>query len=461
MAKIKTTFFCQNCGAQFPKWVGKCTSCNEWNTIVEEIIQKESQGADRSWKQSNSLKKASKALKISDISITQEDRVSTNNDELNRVLGGGLVNGSVVLLGGEPGIGKSTLILQIALMMQNKVLYVSGEESQTQIKLRAERLAGKNENCLILTETKTQNIFKSIEETTPEVVVIDSIQTLHTDYIEASPGSISQIRETASELIKFAKETNTPVILIGHITKEGAIAGPKILEHMVDVVLQFEGDRNHTYRILRAQKNRFGSTAELGIYEMLNTGLREVSNPSEILISEKDADLTGTAISATLEGMRPLMIEVQALVSTAVYGTPQRSATGYNIKRLNMLLAVLEKRAGFRLGAKDVFLNIAGGLKVEDPAIDLAVVCAILSSNEDAVIDQNVCFTAEVGLSGEIRAVNRIDQRIIEAEKLGFKRIILSKFNKIANKNYQPTTPVGGIEIIKVSTIEEVVRVLF
>ena len=461
MAKIKTTFFCQNCGAQFPKWVGKCTSCNEWNTIVEEIIQKESQGADRSWKQSNSLKKASKALKISDISITQEDRVSTNNDELNRVLGGGLVNGSVVLLGGEPGIGKSTLILQIALMMQNKVLYVSGEESQTQIKLRAERLAGKNENCLILTETKTQNIFKSIEETEPEVVVIDSIQTLHTDYIEASPGSISQIRETASELIKFAKETNTPVILIGHITKEGAIAGPKILEHMVDVVLQFEGDRNHTYRILRAQKNRFGSTAELGIYEMLNTGLREVSNPSEILISEKDADLTGTAISATLEGMRPLMIEVQALVSTAVYGTPQRSATGYNIKRLNMLLAVLEKRAGFRLGAKDVFLNIAGGLKVEDPAIDLAVVCAILSSNEDAVIDQNVCFTAEVGLSGEIRAVNRIDQRIIEAEKLGFKRIILSKFNKIANKNYQPTTPVGGIEIIKVSTIEEVVRVLF
>jgi len=461
MAKIKTTFFCQNCGAQFPKWVGKCTSCNEWNTIVEEIIQKESQGANRSWKQSNSLKKASKALKISDISITQEDRVSTNNDELNRVLGGGLVNGSVVLLGGEPGIGKSTLILQIALMMQNKVLYVSGEESQTQIKLRAERLAGKNENCLILTETKTQNIFKSIEETKPEVVVIDSIQTLHTDYIEASPGSISQIRETASELIKFAKETNTPVILIGHITKEGAIAGPKILEHMVDVVLQFEGDRNHTYRILRAQKNRFGSTAELGIYEMLNTGLREVSNPSEILISEKDADLTGTAISATLEGMRPLMIEVQALVSTAVYGTPQRSATGYNIKRLNMLLAVLEKRAGFRLGAKDVFLNIAGGLKVEDPAIDLAVVCAILSSNEDAVIDQNVCFTAEVGLSGEIRAVNRIDQRIIEAEKLGFKRIILSKFNKIANKNYQPTTPVGGIEIIKVSTIEEVVRVLF
>jgi DNA repair protein RadA/Sms len=338
--------------------------------------------------------------------------------------------------------------------MQNKVLYVSGEESQSQIKLRAERLDGTNENCLILTETKTQNIFKSIEDNNPDVVVIDSIQTLHTDYIEASPGSISQIRETTAELIKFAKETNTPVVLIGHITKEGSIAGPKILEHMVDVVLQFEGDRNHTYRILRAQKNRFGSTAELGIYEMLNTGLREVNNPSEILISEKDSDLTGTAISATLEGMRPLMIEVQALVSTAVYGTPQRSSTGYNIKRLNMLLAVLEKRAGFRLGAKDVFLNIAGGLKVEDPAIDLAVVCAILSSNEDISIAQNVSFAAEVGLSGEIRAVTRIEQRILEAEKLGFDKIILSKFNKIAKKNYQ-------IEIIKVSKIEDVVRVLF
>ncbi len=451
MAKTKTSFFCQNCGAQFPKWVGKCTSCNEWNTIVEEIIQKEQK---RSWKQSTPSKRASKALKIQDISVSQEDRIPTNNNELNRVLGGGLVKGSVVLLGGEPGIGKSTLLLQIALLMQNKVLYVSGEESQSQIKLRAERLEGKNDNCLILTETKTQNIFKIIEDVTPDVVVIDSIQTLHTDYIEASPGSISQIRESAAELIKFAKETSTPVVLIGHITKEGAIAGPKILEHMVDVVLQFEGDRNHTYRILRAQKNRFGSTAELGIYEMLNTGLREVSNPSEILISEKDSDLTGTAISATLEGMRPLMIEVQALVSTAVYGTPQRSATGYNIKRLNMLLAVLEKRAGFRLGAKDVFLNIAGGLKVEDPAIDLAVVCAILSSNEEVAIAQNVCFAAEVGLSGEIRAVNRIEQRIIEAEKLGFTKIILSKFNKIANKNFK-------IEIIKVSKIEEVVRVLF
>jgi len=454
MAKTKTTFFCQNCGAQFPKWVGKCNSCNEWNTIVEEVIQKETQGSGRNWQQSTSSKRLNKALKIQEITASQEDRIPTNNNELNRVLGGGLVKGSVVLLGGEPGIGKSTLLLQIALLMQNKVLYVSGEESQSQIKLRAERLEGKSDQCLILTETKTQNIFKTIEETIPDVVVIDSIQTLHTDYIEASPGSISQIRETTAELIKFAKETSTPVVLIGHITKEGAIAGPKILEHMVDVVLQFEGDRNHSYRIIRAQKNRYGSTAELGIYEMLNTGLREVSNPSEILISEKDSDLTGTAISATLEGMRPLMIEVQALVSTAVYGTPQRSATGYNIKRLNMLLAVLEKRAGFRLGAKDVFLNIAGGLKVEDPAIDLAVVCAILSSNEDDPIAQNVCFAAEVGLSGEIRAVNRIEQRILEAEKLGFDKIILSKFNKIANKKF-------NIEIIKVSKIEEVIQVLF
>ena len=451
MAKSKTTFYCQNCGAQFPKWVGKCNICGEWNTVVEEVIEKEEK---HSWKQKSTSKKVNKPLKIRDISVTQEDRINTNNHELNRVLGGGLVNGSVVLLGGEPGIGKSTLILQIALLMQYKVLYVSGEESQSQIKLRAERLAGDNDHCLILTETKTQNIFKNIEEIIPDVVVIDSVQTLHTDYIEASPGSISQIRETTAELIKFAKETNTPIILIGHITKEGAIAGPKILEHMVDVVLQFEGDRNHTYRILRAQKNRFGSTAELGIYEMLNTGLREVSNPSEILISEKDSDLTGTAIAATLEGMRPLMIEVQALVSSAVYGTPQRSATGYNIKRLNMLLAVLEKRAGFRLGAKDVFLNIAGGLKVEDPAIDLAVVCAILSSNEEIAIPQNVSFAAEIGLAGEIRAVNRIEQRIIEAEKLGFDKIILSKFNKISQKSFK-------IEIIKVSKIEEVVRILF
>ncbi len=451
MAKTKTTFFCQNCGAQFPKWVGKCNSCNEWNTIIEEVIQKE---INKSWKGPSTERKGAKAIKLGDITAVNEERIGTFNNELNRVLGGGLVKGSVVLLGGEPGIGKSTLLLQIALRMKNKVLYVSGEESMTQIKLRADRLTNSNENCLILTETKTEQIFKIAQETHPDVIVIDSIQTLHTDFIEASPGSISQIRETTAELIKYAKETDTPVVLIGHITKEGNIAGPKILEHMVDVVLQFEGDRNHTYRILRAQKNRFGSTAELGIYEMQHTGLREVDNPSEILISEKDSDLTGTAISATLEGMRPLMIEVQSLVSTAVYGTPQRSCTGYNIKRLNMLLAVMEKRAGFKLGAKDVFLNIAGGLRVEDPAIDLAVVSAVLSSNFEISIPQNICFAAEVGLAGEIRAISRVEQRIQEAEKLGFEKIILSKFSKIAKKNHK-------IEIIKVSKLEEVTKILF
>ncbi len=451
MAKTKTTFFCQNCGSQYAKWQGQCTSCNEWNTIVEEIIQKEEK---RSWKQTSTPKKVSKALKIEDIVLNKEDRIPTKNKELDRVLGGGLVRGSVTLLGGEPGIGKSTLVLQVALTLSKKTLYVSGEESQSQIKMRAERLVNVNDNCLVLTETKTQNIFKNIEETQPEIVVIDSIQTLHTDYIEASPGSISQIRETTAELIKFAKETATPVILIGHITKDGHIAGPKILEHMVDVVLQFEGDRNHTYRILRAQKNRFGSTAELGIYEMQSGGLREVENPSEILISKKDESLSGTAIAATLEGMRPLMIEVQALVSTAVYGTPQRSATGYNIKRLNMILAVLEKRAGFRLGAKDVFLNITGGIKVDDPAIDLAVVTAILSSNEDEAIPQEYCFAAEVGLAGEIRPVNRVEQRIIEAEKLGFKKIFVSKFNKISIEN-------NAIEILFVSKIEDIYTNLF
>lgn len=451
MAKAKTSFFCQNCGAQFPKWTGKCTSCNQWNTIVEEVLQKEDK---RQWDKPSGSRKVSKALAIKDIEAGTEERLDTINHELDRVLGGGLVKGSVVLLGGEPGIGKSTLLLQIALGMNLRVLYVSGEESQSQIKMRASRIEQKNENCLVLTETKTQNIFSLITDIEPEVVIIDSIQTLYTDSIEASPGSISQIRESAAELIKYAKETNTPVVLVGHITKEGAIAGPKILEHMVDVVLQFEGDRNHTYRILRAQKNRFGSTAELGIYEMQNNGLREVSNPSEILISDKDEGLTGIAISATLEGMRPLMIEVQALVSTAVYGTPQRSSTGFNIKRLNMLLAVLEKKAGFRLGAKDVFLNIAGGLKVEDPAIDLAVVCAVLSSAREEAIPQDICFAAEMGLSGEIRAVSRIEQRITEAEKLGFKKIVVSKFSKISRTEFE-------IEIIRVSRIEQIVYQLF
>tara|TARA_B100000795_G_scaffold262108_1_gene239604 strand:+ start:3256 stop:4614 length:1359 start_codon:yes stop_codon:yes gene_type:complete len=451
MAKAKTTFFCQNCGAQHAKWMGQCNTCKEWNTIVEEVLQKE---VAREWKQSHTTKTISKPLKIDEIQLNSEERIPTKNKELDTVLGGGLVKGSVTLLGGEPGIGKSTLILQVALAIPNKVLYVSGEESQSQIKMRAERIQKQPSNCLILTETNTQQIFKNIEDVIPEVLVIDSIQTLHTNSIEASPGSISQIRETTAELIKFAKETGIPVLLIGHINKEGQIAGPKILEHMVDVVLQFEGDRNHTYRILRSQKNRFGSTAELGIYEMLSNGLREVSNPSEILISKKDADLSGTAIASTLEGIRPLMIEIQALVSTAVYGTPQRTTTGYNLKRLHMVLAVLEKRAGFKLAAKDVFLNITGGISIDDPAIDLAVVASILSSNQDIAISPNVCFAAEIGLAGEIRPVSKIDQRISEAKKLGYKTFVASKYNKITIKE-------SGIKLILVGKIEEVFATLF
>ena len=415
MAKVKTTFYCQKCGAQYAKWQGKCNACGEWNTIVEEMVSKPD---PKDWKTSAKKEavKASKPLLVAEIETAPQHRMVTSNQELDRVLGGGLVPGSLTLLGGEPGIGKSTLLLQISLQLKYRVLYVSGEESQQQIKMRAERINPNPANCYILTETKTQNIFRQIESIEPEVVIIDSIQTLHSDYIESSPGSISQIRECTAELIKFAKESNTPVILIGHITKEGSIAGPKVLEHMVDTVLQFEGDRNHVYRILRAHKNRFGSTHELGIYEMQGSGLREVLNPSEILISKHVEELSGTAISATLEGMRPLMIEIQALVSTAVYGTPQRSTTGYNAKRLNMLLAVLEKRAGFRLGAKDVFLNITGGISVDDPAIDLAVIAAILSSNEDIPLEKDICFAAEVGLAGEIRPVTRVEQRIVEAE---------------------------------------------
>ncbi len=452
MAKVKSSFFCQNCGAQYSKWQGQCTSCKEWNTIAEEIIQK----AEKvSWKSSTpSSNRAPKPQRISEISNLAEARLNTKNNELNRVLGGGLVPGSLTLLGGEPGIGKSTLMLQVALQLPYKTLYVSGEESAQQIKMRAERIQPISENCYILTETKTQNIFRSIEEVEPDIVVIDSIQTLHTDHIESSAGSISQIRETTTELIKFAKESGTPVILIGHITKDGNIAGPKILEHMVDTVLQFEGDRNHIYRILRANKNRFGSTNELGIYEMHSGGLREVSNPSEILISKNEDDLSGTAIAATLEGLRPLLIEIQALVSTAVYGTPQRSSTGYNAKRLNMILAVLEKRAGFLLGAKDVFLNITGGLSVDDPAIDLAVVAAVLSSNIDIAIDKRMCFAAEVGLAGEVRPVTHIERRILEAEKLGFESIVISKYCKVPKNDYK-------INILKVSKVHDVVHHLF
>ncbi|WP_300023916.1 DNA repair protein RadA [uncultured Maribacter sp.] len=452
MAKTKTAFFCQNCGTQYAKWVGQCSACKQWNTVVEEVVQKEEK---TSWKTSpQTAKRISKPLLVNEISIEKEVRLNTFDLEFNRVLGGGLVPGALVLLGGEPGVGKSTLLLQIALKLPYKTLYVSGEESQKQIKMRADRIHPSSETCFILTETKTQNIFKQIAATEPDIVVIDSIQTLHSDYIESAAGSISQIRECTTELIKFAKETNTPVILIGHITKDGSIAGPKILEHMVDTVLQFEGDRNYVYRILRSLKNRFGSTAELGIYEMQGSGLREVNNPSEVLISKNDDALSGTAIASTVEGMRPLLIEIQALVSTAVYGTPQRSTTGYNAKRLNMLLAVLEKRAGFKLGAKDVFLNITGGISVDDPAIDLAVIAAILSSNEDIPIDKGICFAAEVGLAGEIRPVQRVEQRILEAEKLGYDTIIISKSNKIGLKSTK-------IKILMASKIEEVTRNLF
>ena len=431
--------------------MGKCKACKQWNTIVEEVVSKTQNKS--TWK-TGTTQKGNIAQSIQEISLENEPRIDTSDKELNRVLGGGIVPGSLVLLGGEPGIGKSTLLLQVALLLQHKVLYVTGEESDKQIRMRAERLGLKESSCHILTETNTQNIFQQIVAVQPDLLVVDSIQTLQTNSIESSPGSISQIRECTSELMKFAKESGTPVILIGHINKDGHIAGPKILEHMVDVVLQFEGDRNHVYRILRANKNRFGSTAELGIYEMQSQGLREVSNPSEILISQKDEALSGVAISATMEGVRPLMIETQALVSSAVYGTPQRSATGFDLRRLSMLLAVLEKRCGFKLGAKDVFLNITGGIKVDDPAIDLGVVCAILSSNVDMAIDDKSCFAAEVGLSGEIRPINRCEQRIQEAEKLGFERIFISKYNKVNPQDY-------NIQVITVAKMEEVFKALF
>ncbi len=449
--KVKTAYFCQNCGAQHPKWQGQCSACKAWNTIVEEVVQKE---VVKPWSNKASEAKV-KALKIADISLTNEARIKMHNAELDRVLGGGIVPGAVVLLGGEPGVGKSTLMLQLALGLKNfKTLYVSGEESAKQIKMRAERLGEGSSDCLILTETSTQNIFAHIDAVKPNLLVVDSIQTLHSQAIDASPGSVSQIRETASELLRFSKETATPIILIGHITKDGSLAGPKILEHMVDVVLQFEGDRNHIYRILRAQKNRFGSTSELGIYEMVSHGLREVHNPSEILISQKNEALSGTAVAATVEGMRPMLIEVQALVSSAVYGTPQRSATGFDLRRLSMLLAVLEKRCGFRLGAKDVFLNITGGIKVDDPSIDLCVVAAILSSNEDVAISDKICFAGEVGLSGEIRPATRIEQRILEAEKLGFEQIFISKYNKIEAEKF-------AINVVGFGKVEELYQRLF
>ena len=427
MAKIKTAFFCQNCGHQTPKWLGKCPSCSEWNTFVEEIVGNNDSNVVAF---STSNGKTAKPQAVQDIEHRAESRIILHDKELNRVLGEGLVPGSLILFGGEPGIGKSTLMLQLAVTEKNlRILYVSGEESEQQIKMRAERIGVTTDNCFILQETNTQNIFQQIVEIEPQLVILDSIQTLHSSYIESSPGSVSQVRECAAEFLRFAKETNTPVFMIGHITKEGSLAGPKVLEHMVDTVLQFEGDRNHIYRLLRATKNRFGSTNEMGIYEMNGDGLREVLNPSEILITNRETPTSGVAISATMEGNRPMLIETQALVSSAAYGTPQRSSTGFDLRRLSMLLAVLEKRCGFRLGVKDVFINIAGGIRVEDPGIDLALVCAILSSNEDMPIPQDICFAGEVGLTGEIRPVNRIEQRISEAEKLGFKKIIVSSYN--------------------------------
>lgn len=430
MAKTKTVYVCQSCGATAPKWIGKCPACNEWNTYVEEKITKED-NSKPSWRtETNRPKFASKPIKISEVEGQVEKRLSTSDAELNRVLGGGIVGGSLVLIGGEPGIGKSTLMLQLALSAQNtQVLYVSGEESQQQIKMRADRIGYKEPSSYILSETGTQQIFEQIEELKPKLVIIDSIQTLQTNRIESAPGSVSQVRECTAELMRFAKETNTPVFLIGHITKEGSLAGPKVLEHMVDTVLQFEGDRHMTYRILRTIKNRFGSTSELGIYEMLGSGLRQVSNPSEILITQKAEDLPGVAIGATIEGNRPLMIELQSLVSPAAYGTPQRSTTGFDAKRMNMLLAVLEKRGGLRFGNQDVFLNVAGGIRIDEPALDLAVCASLVSAYHDMPITDKVAFAAEVGLGGEIRAVNRIDSRIAEAEKLGFEEIYISTHN--------------------------------
>lgn len=453
MAKIKTSFFCQNCGAQSPKWVGKCSSCNEWNTYVEEVIDRPKSATPFS---SSTTQRAAKAHNLNEIEQKIERRIELKDQEMNRVLGGGMVPGSLILFGGEPGIGKSTLLLQMAVQeADKKILYISGEESEQQIKMRADRIGLGNDNCFVLTETSMQNVFIQIEAVQPDILIIDSVQTMHSQVIDSAPGSISQIRECTAELLKFAKESGTPVFLIGHITKEGSLAGPKVLEHMVDTVLIFEGDRNHVYRIVRSVKNRFGSTNELGIYEMHGAGLRQVDNPSEILLTNNEENLSGISIASTLEGIRPILVEVQALVSTAAYGTPQRSCTGFDLRRLNMLLAVLEKRCGFKLGAKDVFLNIAGGIKVNDPAIDLAVVCAIMSSNANIPIENKICLSAEVSLSGEIRPVNRMEQRISEAQKMGFDQILISKYNKgINQKDFD-------IEIVTVGKIEDAIKQIF
>lgn len=452
MAKTKSVYVCQNCGAEAAKWVGKCPSCGEWNTYVEEVVRKEKNSVSAGFLPNEK----NKPQLIQEIVSTEEVRNDTGNNEFNRVLGGGIVPGSLTLIGGEPGIGKSTLILQIVLQLQGKrTLYISGEESTKQLKLRADRLAVQsNQECYIVSETSLEQIFVHIQNVKPDLVVIDSIQTISTETVESSPGSVSQVRECSASILKYAKESGVPVILVGHINKEGSIAGPKVLEHIVDTVLQFEGDQHYMYRILRSIKNRFGSTAELGIYEMQQSGLREVSNPSELLLSNNHDGLSGTAIGAAIEGVRPFLIEVQSLVSTAAYGTPQRSATGFDTRRLNMLLAVLEKRVGFKLAQKDVYLNIAGGLRINDPAIDLAIISSILSSNMDIAIDGQTCLTGEVGLSGEIRPVNRIEQRISEAEKLGFKRIIIPEYKNISIKN-------RSIEVCFAKKVEDAFKYLF
>ncbi|OFX19214.1 MAG: DNA repair protein RadA [Bacteroidetes bacterium GWA2_31_9b] len=452
MAKSKSVFVCQNCGAESSKWIGKCYSCGEWNSYVEQVVAKESKSSSLAIEYEKQ-----QPLRISEITAKSNDRILTNIHELDRILGGGVVPGSMILIGGEPGIGKSTLALQVALKLNHlKTLYISGEESPQQIKMRAERIKIKNDNCYILGETLLENILVHTQNIKPDILIIDSIQTLYSDKLESSAGTVSQIRETAATLLKYAKTTNTPVFLIGHITKDGTLAGPKVLEHVVDTVLQFEGDHNNMYRILRTTKNRFGSTFELGIFEMNNEGLREVVNPSEILITQTDEVLSGTSIASTINGARPLLIEIQALVSSAAYGTPQRSSTGFDNRRLGMLLAVLEKRAGFRLSQKDVFINVAGGIKVDDPAIDLAVIASVLSSNLDIPIEKNTCFAAEVGLTGEIRPVNRIEQRISEAEKLGFNQIYISRYNSkgLDFKKYK-------IDVVKVGKVDELFRSLF
>ncbi len=457
MVKTKTVFVCSNCGADSPKWVGKCPNCGEWNTYVEEIVAKESSARNRTVASLRQDGEKSRPVLLKEITSEEETRIDLHDAELNRVLGGGLVKGSLVLIGGEPGIGKSTLVLQTILNLKDiKVLYVSGEESYKQLKLRADRLSSDSSNCFILCETNLEQIFVQAQNVKPDFLIIDSIQTIFTETVESSPGSVAQVRECSAAILKYAKESGVPVFLIGHINKEGSIAGPKVLEHIVDTVLQFEGDQHYMYRILRSIKNRFGSTAELGIYEMRQNGLREVSNPSELLLTQNHDGLSGVAIAAAIEGVRPFLIETQGLVSSAVYGTPQRSSTGFDLRRMNMLLAVLEKRAGFKLVQKDVFLNIAGGLKVNDPAIDLAVLSAILSSSLDITIESGTCMAGEVGLSGEIRPVNRIEQRILEAEKLGFNRIFIP-YNNLKGFDVSKCK----IQIIQVRKVEEAFRGLF